>query len=90
MGSVAKGLNNERRVDHATPVWTDIKGLLVMLQSPQGQAPVDHDLGALPLDWVEPKPLPKIFLKFTDKKKASSSFSPLILISVPTYLILPF
>ena len=43
-------------------MWTEIKGLLVMLQSPQGQAPVDHELGALPLDWVEPKPLPKIYL----------------------------
>ena len=42
------------------PVWTERKGLLVMLQSPQGQASVDHELGALPLDWVEPKPLPKI------------------------------
>ena len=30
-----------------------------MLQSQQGQAPVDHELGALPLDWVEPKPQPK-------------------------------
>ena len=46
---------------------TDIKGLLVMLQSPQGQAPVDHELGALPLDWVEPKPLPKILLSKKDK-----------------------
>ena len=37
-----------------------------MLQSPQGQAPVDHELGALPLDWVEPKPLPK---NYVSKKK---------------------
>ena len=44
-------------------MWTERKGLLVMLQSPQGQAPVNHELGALPLDWVEPKPLPKILLK---------------------------
>ena len=36
------------------------KGLLVMLESPQGQTPVDYELGVLPLDWVEPKPLPKI------------------------------
>ena len=43
-------------------MWTERKGLLVMLQSPQGQAPVDHELGALPLDWVEPKPLPKIYV----------------------------
>ena len=33
-----------------------------MLQSPQGQALVDHELGALPLDWVQPKPFPKILI----------------------------
>ena len=49
-------------------MWTERKGLLVMLQSPRGQAPVDHELGALPLDWVEPKPLPKILL--SKKKRA--------------------
>ena len=43
-------------------MWTEIKGLLVMFQSPQGQAPVDHELGALPLDWIELKPLPKIYV----------------------------
>ena len=48
-------------------MWTERKGLLVMFQSPQGQAPVDHELGVLPLDWVEPKPLPKIFV--SKKKK---------------------
>ena len=42
-----------------------------MLQSPQGQAPLDHELGALPLDWVEPKPLPKICYQ---KKEETMNF----------------
>ena len=54
-------------------MWTDIKGLLVMLQSPQGQAPVDHELGALPLDWVEPKPLPKIYVSKKIKHGSSQT-----------------
>ena len=64
-------------------MWTDIKGLLVMLQSPQGQAPVDHELGALPLDWVEPKPLPKIYVS---KKNAQLSSSICELLPTLTFL----
>ena len=44
--------------------------LLIMPQSPQGQAPMNHELNVLHLNWVEPKP----FLKLCHQKKAPHFF----------------
>ena len=59
---MVKELNNERRVDYHDACVYRHKGFAGHAPKPTGTDPVDHELGVMPLDWVEPKPLPKILL----------------------------